>query len=139
MVVGRVAGCDVDVAEVEAGVEHGDDELWRSAFGWERRHPHPGCLGDARSRRVPRPPGSGVGWSVSSNAASWIDASTCEFLEAARQWTPAKMGLGFPLLLDPDADVVADLELYERTQRRPGVVHVRNVAAKRWVHRAPAQ
>jgi hypothetical protein len=61
-----------------------------------------------------------------------IDASTSELLGAARQWAPAEVGLRFPLPLDPAADVVADLELYERSQRRPDVVHVRNVAAKRW-------
>ena len=68
-----------------------------------------------------------------------IDASTGELLEAARQWAPAEVGLGFPLLLDPAADVIADLELYERAQRRPGVVHVRNVAVKGWctVHQKP--
>jgi hypothetical protein len=61
-----------------------------------------------------------------------IDASAGEFLEAARQWAPAEVGLRFPLLLHPAADVIADLELYERAQRRPGVVHVRKVAAKGW-------
>jgi hypothetical protein len=61
-----------------------------------------------------------------------IDASTRELLEAARQWAPAEVRLRFPLLLDPVADIIADLELYERAQRRPGVVHVRNVAGKGW-------
>jgi hypothetical protein len=59
-----------------------------------------------------------------------IDASAGEFLEAAGERPPAEVGLRFPLLLDPAADVIADLELYERAQRRPGVVHVRKVAPR---------
>jgi hypothetical protein len=61
-----------------------------------------------------------------------IYASAGEFLEAARERAPAQVGLGFPLLLHPATDVIADLQLYERPQRRPGVVHVRKVAAKGW-------
>jgi hypothetical protein len=61
-----------------------------------------------------------------------IDASTGELLEAARQWAPAEVGLGFPLLLDPAQTSSPILSSTNARQRRLGVVHVRNLAAKGW-------
>ena len=51
-----VAGGDLDVAEVDAGVEHCGDVGVAEHVRMQRRHPHPGCLGEvaeAAGGRVP--------------------------------------------------------------------------------------
>jgi hypothetical protein len=56
-----VAGGDVNVAQVDAGVEHGGDVGVAEHVRVDRRHPHPGCLGQGAKpagRSVPVHPGA---------------------------------------------------------------------------------
>jgi hypothetical protein len=101
-------------------------KCWREGVGATSAHPHgrdqPSALVELALTLLLE------GGRAPTGQGDRVDTSAREFVEPAGEWAPAQVGLTFSLLLYPVADVVTDLELHVRAQRRPGIVHARNVA-----------